>query len=140
LQQETPLSEELLTPDQTAIVDLVRTMFEAVGADDLATFRTVVTPDFYLFENGVRFDAAGIMALIKAAHDAGTRIEWSITETDVRVAGEMAWVAYVNKGSITDAAGTKPRSWLESACLGKRDGRWQIAFMHSTRVPPPAVT
>jgi ketosteroid isomerase-like protein len=131
------MSGKMLTADQAQIVDLIRTVFVALGSDDPAMFRSVVTPDFYLFEGGVRFDEAGMTALIKSAHDAGKIIEWSVTEADVRVSGEMAWIAYVNKGSITDVEGTRPQSWLESGCLEKRDGAWKIAFLHSTRVPPP---
>jgi hypothetical protein len=41
----------------------------------------------------------------------------------------------VNKGGITDAAGTISQEWLESAYLQKQAGIWKIVFMHSTRVP-----
>jgi hypothetical protein len=45
-------------------------------------------------------------------------------------------IAYVNKGSITDASGTTVnQNWLESAFLQTQAGVWKIVFMHSTRVP-----
>jgi hypothetical protein len=47
----------------------------------------------------------------------------------------LAWIAYVNKGSITDASGTSQQNWLESGFLRKRDGTWEMVFLHSTRVP-----
>jgi ketosteroid isomerase-like protein len=75
------------------------------------------------------------MALIKAQHAAGKRYEWNVTEPDVHVSGNTAWIAYVNKGSITDASGTTSQKWLESAFLQKQAGIWKIVFMHSTRVP-----
>jgi ketosteroid isomerase-like protein len=75
------------------------------------------------------------MALIKAQHAAGKRYEWNVTEPDVHISGETAWIAYVNKGSITDASGTVNQKWLESAFLEKQAGHWKIVFMHSTRVP-----
>src|ERR1700736_418854 len=76
-----------------------------------------------------------VMAFIKAQHAAGKRYEWNVTEPDVHISGDTAWIAYVNKGSITDASGTAKQNWLESACLEKRAGNWKIVFMHSTRVP-----
>ena len=126
-----------LTPDQKQVVNAVDTLFAAARTDDLAKFDSVVTPDFYIFDGGARFSGEAIMALIKSEHAAGKRYEWNVTDPDVHINGETAWVAYVNKGNITDAAGTKNQQWLESAFLVKQSGRWKIAFMHSTRVPPP---
>jgi ketosteroid isomerase-like protein len=74
------------------------------------------------------------MASIKALHAAGKRCEWNVTEPDVHISGDTAWIAYVNKGSITDASGSAKQNWLESAFLEKRAGNWKIVFMHSTRV------
>src|SRR5260370_27373990 len=64
---------------------------------------------------------------------------WNVTEPDVHISGNTAWIAYVNQGSITDASGTVSQKWLESAFLQKQGGIWKIVFMHSTRVPvaPP---
>ena len=78
------------------------------------------------------------MALIKAQHRAGKRYEWNVTEPDVHVHGNTAWIAYVNRGSITDSSGTIDRQWLESAFLEKQAGTWKIVFMHSTPVPAPS--
>jgi ketosteroid isomerase-like protein len=75
------------------------------------------------------------MASIKALHAAGKRYEWNVTEPDVHITGNTAWIAYVNKGSISDASGTLNQNWLESAFLEKQAGTWKIVFMHSTRVP-----
>jgi Calcium/calmodulin dependent protein kinase II association domain len=75
------------------------------------------------------------MALIKAQHAAGKRYEWNVTEPEVHISGNMAWIAYVKKGSITDASGTVNQNLLESAFLEKQSGTWKIVFMHSTRVP-----
>ena len=46
-----------------------------------------------------------------------------------------AWIAYINKGSVTDATGTTNQKWLESAFLEKQAGVCKIVFMHSTRTP-----
>jgi hypothetical protein len=118
------------------IIDTVSTIFTAASTDDVAKFDSVISADFYIFDGGVRFNGDSIMALIKAQHAAGKRYEWNVTEPDVHIHGDTAWIAYVNKGSIGDASGTTKQNWLESAFLEKQGGDWKIVFLHSTRVPP----
>ena len=124
-----------LTSHQKQVVDTVSAIFVAARADDVAKFDSVIASDFYIFDGGARFNGDSIMALIRAQHAAGKRYEWNVTEPDVHILGNTAWIAYVNKGSITDASGTVDQNWLESAFLEKQAGTWKIVFMHSTRVP-----
>ena len=42
------------------------------------------------------------MALIKEQQEVGRRHEWKVTEPDVHIIGDTAWIAYVNQGSIAD--------------------------------------
>jgi len=125
------------TADQDQIVDTISTLFTAIGTDDGAKFNSVIASDFYIFDGGVRFHGEELIALMKAQHAAGKRYEWNVTEPDVHISGNTAWIAYVNKGSITDTSGTINQQWLESAFLQKQAGIWRIVFMHSTRVPTP---
>jgi len=125
--------QKFLTADQTQIVNTVM-IFAAARTDDVAKFDSVIAPDFYIYDGGVRFNGDTVMAMIKAQHAAGKRYEWNVTEPDVHISGNTAWIAYVNQGSITDASGTVSQKWLESAFLQKQGGIWKIVFMHSTRV------
>jgi ketosteroid isomerase-like protein len=127
-----------LTADERQIVDTVSTIFAAARTDDVAKFDSVIASDFYIFDGGARFNGHAVMAFIKAQHAAGKRYEWNVTEPDIHVSGNTAWIAYTNKGSITDSSGTMNQKWLESAFLQKRAGIWKIVFMHSTRVPTPS--
>jgi ketosteroid isomerase-like protein len=129
--------QKVLTDEQTQIVDTVNTMFTALRTEDAAKMNSIIAPDFYAFDGGVRFNGEAMMGLIKGLHAAGKRYEWSVTEPDVHISGDTAWIAYVNQGSITDASGRVNQQWLESAFLEKRVGLWKILFIHSTRVPPP---
>ena len=126
--------QKLVTAEQSQIVDTVSTIFAAARTDDVAKFDSVITSDFYMYDGGARFNGDAVMALIKAQHAAGKRFEWNVTEPDIHISGKTAWIAYVNKGSITDASGTVNQNWLESAFLQKQAGVWKIVFMHSTRV------
>src|SRR4030081_3213686 len=127
-------AQHKLTAEQTQIVDTVSTIFTAARADDVAKFDSVIASDFYIYDGGVRFNGDAVMAVIKAQHAAGKCFEWNVTEPDVQIIGNTAWIVYVNQGSITDASGTLSQKWLESAFLQKQAGIWKIVFMHSTRV------
>jgi hypothetical protein len=127
--------QNIVTADKAQIIDTVSTIFTAAKADDVAKFDSVIASDFYIYDGGARFNGDSVMTLIKAQHAAGKHYEWNVTEPDVHISGETAWIAYVNKGSITDASGTVNQNWLESAFLEKQAGLWKIVFMHSTRVP-----
>jgi len=133
--QEMILKQRGLAADKRQIVDTMSTIFAAARTDDVAKFDSVIASDFYIFDGGARFNGQAVMAFIKAQHAAGKRYEWNVTEPDVHVSCNTAWIAYTNKGSITDASGTINQKWLESAFLEKQAGTWKIVFMHSTRVP-----
>src|SRR5258707_1866689 len=92
------IAQKFLTADQTQIVDTVKTIFAAAMTDDVTILNTVIAPDFYIYDGGTRFNGDGIIALIKAQHAAGKRFEWNVTEPDVHISGNTAWIAYVNKG------------------------------------------
>jgi len=124
--------------DTTQIIDTLRAIFTAARTDDTAKFDSLVTPNFYMYDGGARFNGDSIMSLLKADHASGRQYNWNVTAPDVHITGDTAWIAYVNEGSVTDASGTQKLKWLESAFLVKQAGAWKIAFLHSTRVPPPS--
>ncbi|WP_158943090.1 nuclear transport factor 2 family protein [Granulicella sp. S190] len=132
--------QKVLSADGIQVVSAVSAIFDAAAHDNLAKFHAVVAPGFYLYDAGARFDGDAIMTLIKAEHAKGRNYEWNVTEPDVHIIGDAAWIAYVNKGGVTDASGTVAQTWLESGFLERRGGVWRVEFMHSTRVPsaPPA--
>jgi ketosteroid isomerase-like protein len=131
-------ASDQLTPvinDQIQVTEAVRSMFAALAAEDIAKLRAVIAPDFYAFEAGGRITGDALVGLIKKAHAAGKVYVWTVNEPEVHIDGSMAWVTYINRGSIRDAAETKNVSWLESAVLRKQNDSWRIQFFHSTRVP-----
>lgn len=131
--QQKPLSVE-----QQKVVDTIKAIFAAAKADDLAKFNEIVVPGYYMFDNGMRFDGDAIMKLIGEQHSKGMKYDWNVTDPDVHINGDTAWVAYVNRGSITDAQGKVTNlSWFESTFLEKRNGVWKILFFHSTRSVVP---
>jgi ketosteroid isomerase-like protein len=121
--------------DRSEVVDALRAFFNALDAGNNTQFMSIVTPHFYSFEGGTRFSGQEIFSFIRAQLAAGRSYRWSVTEADVHVQGNNAWIAYLNKGSITDSSGTIDQKWLESAFLEKQADGWKIVFLHSTRVP-----
>jgi Domain of unknown function (DUF4440) len=119
--------------DSAAVVETMRAMFAAATQDDEASLKAIFAADFYAFDGGGRFDGMELAALIRTAHAAGKSFVWTVNEPDARIEGDWAWIAYLNRGSITDAAGTVPMTWLESAVLNFDGNRWRIRFFHSTR-------
>jgi ketosteroid isomerase-like protein len=129
--------QKVVTNEQTQIVDTINTIFAALGTDDAAKLDSVIAPDFYIFDGGRRLNAEDVMAIIKAQHLAGKSYEWNVTDPDIHISGNTAWIAYVNDGSISDASSRVHQQWLESGYLEKQAGTWKVVFMQSTRVPPP---
>lgn len=121
--------------DEEAVVQAMRQMYVALTHDDSAQLRAVTSADFYAFDLGKKFTGDELVAVIKKAHASGKTFVWTVTEPRVRIEGAVAWITYLNLGSVQDAAGKKDVSWLESAVLMKDSGTWRIHFFHSTRVP-----
>ena len=128
-------SDASSSTDKEQVVAAIRSMYMAAMTDDLDKWHAVAAPDFYAFDNGKKFEGDALMDLIKKLHAAGRIYRWHVTEPDVHVAGTVAWITYLNRGSVQDASGTKNATWLESATLHRQEDGWRIQFFHSTRVP-----
>jgi ketosteroid isomerase-like protein len=123
---------------KTEVTETVRSMFAALAANDAEKFRAALTPDFYAFDVGKRFTGDALLELIKTAQAAGTVYVWTVNDADVHISGDIAWIAYINRGSIKDASGTENVTWLESAVLQRDKGTWRVRFLHSTRAAKEA--
>ena len=123
--------------DEVAIVKTLEQFFSAAQRDDLERFHAVTTKGFYAYDNGTRFDGDALMNMVKEYHQKGYQFIWSVTEPQVHVNCDLAWVSYLNKGSIRQPDGTMTSmTWLESAVLRWENNAWKVRFFHSTRVPP----
>lgn len=114
----------------------VRGLYAAAASEDMASWVKLTSPDFFAYDIGQRFNGTGLFDFIKAAHKAGRKFEWNIEDMEIHFDCNWAWTNHVNRGSVTDANGTQPVSWVESAVLTWRQGEWRVVFMHSTRAPP----
>lgn len=124
---------ELTSP--AAVAGTMRAMFDALALDDRPALDRVLAADFYAYDGGHEMSAADLFKYVKWRHDTGTRYTWSITEPRVHISGDLATITYKNRGTISDASGTVPMTWLEAGILHLRDGHWRIEFVDSTRMP-----
>jgi ketosteroid isomerase-like protein len=110
-------------------------LFAALRAHDLQRFQEITGPDFYAYDAGLRFTGPAFMELLDKAQASGKHHEWSVTNPEVHVACNLAWITYVNQGAVEDSSGRQAVTWLESGILGYANGQWRIRFAHSTRAP-----
>jgi len=58
-------------PDPAAVSGAVPGMFSAMATGDLKAAHSYVVPDCYIYDGGMRFDADGIVGLIRQLQQAG---------------------------------------------------------------------
>lgn len=121
--------------DEAQVTQTLQMMYTAATSDDLTGFHSVAASDFYAYDSGKRFDGDAIMTMVKGLHAAGNVYVWKVTDPEVHITCGVAWVTYVNRGSLQNASGKTNLTWLESAILQKEKGQWRVRFMQSTRVP-----
>lgn len=116
-------------------VKTVQAMYSAAMAGDKAGVLATFAPGFYAFDGGRRYsgtELAGLVDMLKALHRTMT---WTVNAPDERVFCNIAMVTWDNRGTSTDANGTKRLEWLESAVERWQGGAWKLVFFHSTDVP-----
>lgn len=116
-----------------SVAETMRDMYRALSDGDAARLSTILADDFDCFDVGRRFDGPGFARLIADAQKAGKRFVWTVQDEFVHVEGNWAWIKYINRGSVGDATGVTPVTWLESAVLRRKGDHWQITFFHSSR-------
>jgi hypothetical protein len=123
--------------DEAAVANTLRGMYAAASAGDRPKVDSYFAPGFYMFDGGQRFDGDAIMDAMATYRAKGVKFVWTVTQPDVHIHCDHAWIAYINKGSIqmSPDAAPIPTTWLESADLERRDGGWKLVFFQSTRVP-----
>jgi ketosteroid isomerase-like protein len=101
---------------------------------DKQKYRSLLTDDYLLLENGELMDADGDLALMPTPEDQYTRKD-EFDFRHVKVSGDSAYAVYVLNSDMQDKKhGARSGAWLESAVLRRVDGRWRVAVLHSTRI------
>lgn len=120
------------SPDD--VVAAMRDMFSAFETHNQTAVRARLAPNFYAFDGGQRMDGMTLPDLIAKQQATGAKYKWSVTKPDVQMNCTLATIAYVNVGAVGDTAKMTPVTWLESAVLRFREGRWRVQFLISAPV------
>jgi len=106
---------------------------------DKKKYRSLLTKDYLLLENGQIMDADADIALMPAPDDGYKRID-KFNFRSVKLHGAIAYAIYFLKSEITDKKnGPRSREYLESAILRRSGQGWQVALLHSTKIMKPGM-
>lgn len=105
---------------------------------DKSEYRSILTKDYLLLENGEILDTEGDIAAMPTPESGYKRTD-SFDFRLVKIEGDIAYAVYFLKSEITDKAnGIRNKEWLESMILRRSGEGWKIALLHSTRIAEPA--
>jgi ketosteroid isomerase-like protein len=104
---------------------------------DKDAYRSILTEDYLILENGELLDTEGDIALMPEP-DSGYERTDTFDFRYVKIEGDIAYTVYFLKAEIGDKAnGTIHKEWLESAILRRSGEDWLIALLHSTKIINP---
>lgn len=101
---------------------------QAFWADDLV----------YTSSAGLRFGKADILASFdgEPAAEVAPETEYSATETDIRVYGETAIVAFKLVGTPADSRqDSQVEYYFNTGTFLRRNGGWQVVAWQATKIP-----
>lgn len=130
-QTSTEKDEELL---KQLIIDSFQDILSDNKKEKLPDY---YTEDFILFENGEVWDLEiikGYMDQAAGMDNLPQRIN-SFSFVDIKIYGEVAWLAYHNTARFEiDGEVLGEMSWLESAHAVRNADGWKLELLHSTIV------
>ena len=119
--------------DAAAVKQAVVDVYAAFSSFDKLKYRSLLTEDYLLLENGELLDIEGDLAMM-ATPESGHKRTDAFDFRSAKVHSDIAYVVYFLKSEIKDENGTRNREWLESAILRRSGTGWRIALLHSTRI------
>lgn len=122
--------------DSETIKRIVETYYDLYSRQlDRQKYRDMLTDDYLLLENGEIMDASADLAAMPKPEDEYRRTD-RLDFRSIRIATDTAYAIYFLDSEISDKAkGTRTRRWLESMILRRTGNSWQVALLHSTRIP-----
>ncbi len=111
----------------------VKDLFSAISAVDHKKIKNIVTEDFQLLEVGEDWDINQLMDVVRPS-EYHRRNYFSVIRAETR--GDISWVSYWNKATFTKGESVEEVAWLESAVLVKKNNKWKVQMLHSTKLKP----
>lgn len=108
--------------DVAAIKQLVQNVYSVYYQNfDKQKYRSLLTEDYLLLENGELLDIEGDIAMMPAA-DSGYKRKDTFDFRSVKVHGDTAYAVYFLKSETNDKNGVRNREWLESVVMRRSEG------------------
>ncbi|MBN8731034.1 MAG: nuclear transport factor 2 family protein [Acidobacteria bacterium] len=134
-----PRPAEPAADDAAAVKQMIQDCYTVFFQKrDKLKYRSMLTDDYLLLENGEILDIEGDIRTMPAPGSGYQRSD-AFDFRSVRIHGDTAYLVYFLKSEISDSkVGKSSRAWLESAILRRSGGGWRIALLHSTRLTKPS--
>lgn len=129
--------------DASAITEAVRAMYDAAMSLDPVRWRTQLTPDFHIFDEGVRRTGNELIdafrPLVQHLRSQDNTMTWRFSFDDPRIEVDCgtALATFTTRSvvNLPKLGQHKDATYLDSFWLRKEDGRWRIAFQQTTWAP-----
>ena len=126
--------------DKEELQQLLHDFLANTVNDDLTNHDRFWAPDLiYTSSSGTRFDKSKIINEIRAdagkPDDAETTPTYSALETDIRLYGTTAIVAFKLVATWKEDQAAKRQHYFNTGTFLKRDGRWQVIAWQATKIP-----
>jgi hypothetical protein len=93
--------------------------------------RSLITPDFVIYENGKVINNDGLIDIINTSPIA--KATYSFDSFTINVDNASGSMRYFNHGEfVKDDRSVTTRDWLESATFKEVGNEWKLDFIHST--------
>lgn len=122
--------------DEQMIMDLIKDSFQDILSENKTEkLPQYYTRDFLLLEDGEVWDMKRIRKMMDVAgamDQLPERIN-SFEFIEMKIAGDMAWVAYYNTAVLKmQEKVVGEMNWLESAAAVRTEEGWRLELLHST--------
>ena len=123
--------------EKDSIEASISKFFDCLSEIDTNKLKAYTTDDFILLENGQLWNIDTLVNKMSDPKNAGIKRVNKFQFIKTEQNGNVAWVSYHNSADFSLNEKKQTVNWLESAVLEKKNGRWKIKLLHSTRVMPP---
>ena len=123
--------------EKDSIEASISKFFDGLSQIDANKLKAYTTDDFILLENGQLWNIDTLVNKMSDPKNAGIKRVNKFQFIKTEQSGNVAWVSYHNSADFSLNEKKQTVNWLESAVLEKKNGRWKIKLLHSTRVMPP---
>ncbi len=120
--------------DTTVFRNVLTDFFGVFTEYDMKYLERTTTPEFELYDVGEVWNTDSVRVILAKGKKPFKR-ENKFDFLKYNIRKNVAWVSYWNTATFHRPDGTNMKiRWLESAIFERRNGKWLIAQLHSTRV------